>query len=96
MSTTPWDLAEWLRSLDDGFNTDGELCREAANQLEALSRIHAKLDGREWGADTAASIAEDLRGIGLEVRDLDDCTCDARSWHGPEHDTLCPLAGIAR
>jgi len=26
----------------------------------------------------------------------DDCTCDERSWHGPEHDSACPLAGKVR
>lgn len=31
---------------------------------------------------------------GAESADPDDCNCDDRSWHGEEHDSACPLAGL--
>lgn len=96
MNSAPWDLAEWLRGLDFISKTDRALAQHAADQLAALARIHAEMDGREWDAETKFSIAEDLRGIGLEVRDIDSCDCDDRSWYGEEHDSACPLAGLAR
>lgn len=41
VGTAPWDLARWLRSRADGEDLDTPLFLEAAEQLDALSRIHA-------------------------------------------------------
>jgi xanthine dehydrogenase iron-sulfur cluster and FAD-binding subunit A len=41
---------------------------------EALDRIAAALDGREWDADTLDAVAEAVRSTGRPVRDVDDDT----------------------
>ncbi|WP_225776428.1 hypothetical protein [Pseudomonas sp. Marseille-Q5115] len=77
MTTTitaePWMMAALLR---EAAAARAALTPTAmsiiASHLDALARIHAELDGREWDSDTPHSIAEDLRGIGLTVRDVDD------------------------
>ena len=59
-----------------------------------IGQVHAVLDGEEWTADTAPAIAELLEQHGLTIRSVDECDCDDRSWHGVEHDSACPLAGL--
>ena len=89
-TNTPWTLAAYARLVSAGGATITPTQLNAiADQLEALSRIHAEMDGREWDGETMSSVAEDLRGI-------DSCDCDSRSWHGEEHDSACPLAGLSR
>lgn len=39
--------------------------------MACLSTITDILDGKEWDSETAESIADVLRGYGLEIRDLD-------------------------
>ena len=69
----PLELAEWARSMAaDSSNIDAPLFAEAAEQLEALSRIHAELDGVEWNSDTTSNIADHLAAVGLEPAPCDD------------------------
>lgn len=39
----------------------------------------------------------DTKATALELEDAradeDECDCDDRSWHGPEHDSECPCTG---
>jgi hypothetical protein len=39
---------------------------------KAVDRITVILDGNEWGPDTLAAIADEVRRTGRQVRDLDE------------------------
>ena len=52
-------------------------------------------DEQANGGDVVEALAEwheELTGAG----DDRECTCDDRSWHGPEHDSACDFAGEER
>lgn len=61
------DLRQWLRSMDDGFSDDGQLYERCAQLVEAVGRIHERLDGQEWNADALNEIAGFLVDAGLDI-----------------------------
>jgi hypothetical protein len=68
MNTKPWDIAPRLRDMaatGDGAR-HAAILMDAAAYLEALCRVHAELDGREWDSSTLDDIAAHLATVGLE------------------------------
>lgn len=65
--------------------------REAAEMARAIQR---KPDNIAGVFDVAIPSHEPVR-IDLDATE-DDCDCNARSWYGSEHDSVCPLAGLPR
>lgn len=97
------DVKQTLESLQQGGYYLADAIKDVADAIKdvedvrtLISHIHAALDGQEWNSGTAEYIADKLRDFGLEIRNPDDCDCDDRSWHGPQHDSACPLAGLDR
>jgi hypothetical protein len=43
------------------------LCALTLNRLDALDRIQALMNGREWSADTHDAVAEELRRVGYAI-----------------------------
>lgn len=68
MNYKPWELAHKLRSYPAREGTTfAEWLREAADYLDCLSRVHAELDGEEWGPGTAECIAAHIQACGLTI-----------------------------
>lgn len=59
----PWDLAIRLR---EGIPLTPAETRAVAEHLDALSKIHAEMDGELWNSDTTHSIAAHLAHVGLD------------------------------
>ncbi len=62
---------------------------DAMNTLESETGI-ADIDGQR---ELSQMSVEDLFDDEEEEQDDDECTCDDRSWYGPDHDSACPLEG---
>ncbi len=65
--------------------------------LSDLERV-TEIDDIDSNRDFEGMSVEDLFvGEGADEdgdeENEDDCTCDDRSWYGPEHDSTCPLEG---